>query len=123
MSELKITGKFHEKFPEKQATEKLKTRDFIIEVAGQYPSFPKFQAKNNVCDFLDAFNEGDEVEVSFNLNGRYYTKDGEQRHFTTVEAWKIQKVGASKPTTATAQLPPVQAQAPAPAGVGDDLPF
>jgi len=127
MSEpFKKRGTIVEIYDEHQVSPTFKTRDFVIETQDQYPKPVKFTAKQAVCDFLDSFKIGDEVEVCFDLDGRPYQSKkviGQTEYFTTVVAWKIQKVGASKPTTTQiATPPPPPAEAPA-SGGQDDLPF
>lgn len=131
MSEpFKKRGTIVEIYDEHQVSPTFKTRDFVIETQDQYPKPVKFTAKQAVCDFLDSFKIGDEVEVCFDLDGRPYQSKkviGQTEYFTTVVAWKIQKVGASKPTTqaATRQIAPeIAKEIEAPASGGqDDLPF
>lgn len=43
---------------------------------------------------INGFKEGDEVEVEYNLRCRWWKED---RYFTTLDAWKVTKVGAGKP--------------------------
>ena len=68
------------------------------------------------------FQEGQSVEVSFNVEGREYTdkNTGEIKHFNSLTAWRIEAAVAPMPAT-----PPVgQAATLAAAPVDDEsLPF
>lgn len=68
-----------------QVTEKLRKRELILEVSGQYPQYLKFEAKNDKCEMLDNFRKGQSVDISFNLNGRLYKDTA----FNSLDIWKI----------------------------------
>ena len=41
-------------------------------------------------------NQMDQIEVSFNIRGREWTSpQGEVKYFNTLEAWRIEKMGAA----------------------------
>lgn len=127
MSEtFKIKGRLIAKEATVQVTETFKKREFVIEVVNerneQYNDLIKFQLSQNNCDKIAGFGQNAEIEVSFNIRGRKFEKDGKVSYFTTLEAWKIDGVGATQPaaTTAPAKQP---APAPAPTEESDDLPF
>ena len=79
-----------------QVSEKFSKREFVItDTSGMYPQDIMFQSTQDKCSLLDAFQQGDQVEVSFNLRGREWTSpQGEVKYFNTLEAWRIEKVGA-----------------------------
>ena len=58
----------------------------------------EFGGKN--CAKLDAYKVGDMVTVSFNLQGSWYVKDGEQRNFTRVVGYDVQPYGKKPPVQA-----------------------
>lgn len=109
-------------------SDKFQTRNFVIETPGEYPQLIQFQAVNERCGILDNFQQGQLIEVSFDLRGREWNG----RYITNLNAWKIQSV--SNPVQQT-KLPPPDAtrttQQPANdpfptykgAGGEDDLPF
>lgn len=116
-----LTGKLRVKQQTQQVTDTFKKREFVItDESSQYPQHVLFQLIQDKCELLDAYNEGDEVKVSFNLRGREWTnpKDGQVRFFNSLDAWKIEGVGmptgAPMPETA---MPQDLNEAP------DDLPF
>lgn len=78
-----------------QVSEKFSKREFVVtESTGMYPQDILFQATQDKCSLLDAVQQGDNVEVSFNLRGREWTSpQGEVKYFNTLDAWRIEKVG------------------------------
>lgn len=87
------TGSLKEKHDAVQVTEKLLTRLFVIEKQGKYPELYAFQLINDRCDIIDAFDDGQEIEVSFNIKCREW----QTKYFTNLDAWKIQPAGTSQP--------------------------
>jgi len=106
-----------------QVTDKFSKREFVIEdSSSMYPQQIMFQSVQDKCAMLDGYQEGSNVEVSFNLRGREWTSPtGEVKYFNTLDAWRIEEVGAMIPQAApTANAP----SKPTPQGaVDDDLPF
>lgn len=82
-----------------QVSEKFSKREFVVtDTTSMYPQDIMFQATQDKCSMLDAVQQGDQVEVSFNLRGREWTSpQGEVKYFNTLEAWRIEKVGAAAP--------------------------
>lgn len=69
-------------------------RNFVLTIDGStpYPQFVEFQLTQDKCLLLDQFNEGDELNVQFNLRGREWNGAQGVQYFTTLEAWRITKV-------------------------------
>ena len=82
-----------------QVSEKFSKREFVVtDTTSMYPQDISFQATQDKCSMLDAVQVNDQVEVSFNLRGREWTSpQGEVKYFNTLEAWRIEKVGAAMP--------------------------
>jgi hypothetical protein len=80
-----------------QISEKFAKREFVVtDASSMYPQDILFQATQDKCSLLDGVQPNDQVEVSFNLRGREWTSpQGEVKHFNTLEAWRIDKVGAT----------------------------
>ena len=80
------------KTPEQKVSEKFRKRDFVLtDNASQYPQFISFQLVQDRCSLLDAFQEGQEIRVFFNLRGREWrAPSGEVKYFNTLEAWKLE---------------------------------
>lgn len=78
-----------------QVSEKFSKREFVVtDTTSMYPQDISFQATQDKCSMLDAIQQNDQVEVSFNLRGREWTSpQGEVKYFNTLEAWRIEKVG------------------------------
>ena len=107
-----LTGELIRIFETKQVSEKFALREFVIETKEQYPQSIVLQVSQEKCKILDNYKLGDIVQVSINVRGRKWTdKDGKDRFFNTLEAWKISNESATSN--------PV----PTPATKKDDLPF
>ena len=115
-----------------QVSEKFSKREFVVtESTGMYPQDILFQSTQDKCALLDAVQVGDQVEVSFNLRGREWTSpQGEVKYFNTLEAWRIEKVGAAAPQGMPQGGPSAMNLDPIPASpamstesADDDLPF
>lgn len=117
--ELTVTGKIVDINPTVQVSERFKKRTFALDITEEvngnsYANFALLQASQNKCEVLDHYKIGDAVKVSFNIRGSKYEKDGKTNYFTTLDAWKIEKVGAQP------QQAPQQGYSQ---GVSDDTPF
>jgi single-strand DNA-binding protein len=90
-------------------------REFVLQIPdGNYSEKPKFELIKDKCTLLDAYAEGQEITVSFNLRGREYQgKDGKTMYFTNLQAWKIEGSAGQAPV-------PVNYQAD---DSDNDLPF
>lgn len=85
MSSFTVKGKLHKVFETERKSDKLEIRDFVIKTDEQYPQYIKFQLMNDKTSQVDPFNEGQNIEVSFNLRGR----ESEGKFFTNLQAWKV----------------------------------
>ncbi len=104
-----ITGKLYRKFATEAKSERFKTREFVLEIMdGSYAQMIKFQLVQDRCDVLDAFNEGEELKVDFDLRGREW----QGKFFSTLNAWRIQR--ATGATAAPAPSAPATANTPSP---------
>lgn len=92
-------------------TETFSVREFVIEIAGdRFSDFVKFQLSNDKCALLDSFQLGDLMEVSFNVRGRKWEKDGKVTYFNSLDAWRMKKAdgtGASAQADMGHMAPPV----------------
>ena len=122
-----VVGKLYKKFNTENKTQTFRAREFVIEIPdGNYPQFIKFQLVQDRCGILDAYQEGDEIKVFFDLRGREWN----EKFFTNLNAWRIEKTSAE---AAAPQAPPAPAaDAPFPDASeepsqqvieDDDLPF
>ncbi|MFI5148913.1 MAG: DUF3127 domain-containing protein [Bacteroidia bacterium] len=119
-----ITGTLKVKSNEQQVSEKFKKREFVLtDNSSQYPQHISFQLTQDKCSLIEAYKPGDEIKVFFNLRGREWKspKDGEIKYFNSLEAWKIERVGASSSSSAPVSEPDVTSFS---AAEGEnDLPF
>lgn len=89
----KITNKLEIESGTSKAGKDWKKQSFIIDTGSQYNPEICFQLfGEEKIEILTAFNEGEEVEVSFNLSSREYNG----RYFHNVDAWRIEKLNTSE---------------------------
>lgn len=106
-----VKGLLHSKAEAVQVSEKFKKRDFVIQVAGEYPQFIALQLSQDKCGLIDNVIIGQEINCHINLRGRLWTDPkGVEKCFNTLETWKIE-TGAA------------QVETPANGKSEDDLPF
>ena len=106
MSSFEVKGKLLVKYNTQQVTERFKKREFVVEIpSGNFAEQVKFQLTQDKCDLLDRYQEGDEINVFFNLKGKPYTKDGVTTYFNNLDAWRLDSVKESK--TKDADEPPL----------------
>ncbi len=125
----KAEGKIVKIFDAESKSASFTAREFVIEVAdGQYPQMVKFQLVQDKCGLVDGYNEGEEIEVDFDLRGREWN----EKYFTNLQAWKITRAGegggsqgggASTSQSSSAPAPVAAAASAAAADFDDDIPF
>jgi hypothetical protein len=109
-----------------QISEKFSKREFVVvDDTNMYPQDIMFQLTQDKCNLIDSLVIGDEVEVSFNLNGREWVNPkGESKFFNTLDVWKISKIGSNAVKDAQGQgFEPKASVMPIAEEVNDDLPF
>jgi len=80
----------------KQITDTFQKREFVVtDSSGEYAQHILLQLVKDRCALLDQYKVGEEVEVSYFLNGREWTnpKDNSIRYFNSLDAWKIDYAG------------------------------
>ena len=111
--ELKVIGDVQ------QVSDSFKKREFVVvDASGQYAQTISFQAVQDRVDLLNNMKVGDNVEVTFFLRGREWTnpKDNTVRYFNSLDALKIEPIGAGgSPSSTTAETFVAEGD--------DDLPF
>lgn len=90
---MQVHGQLHHIGSTQQITDNFSKREFILitDQQTQYPQFIKMEVSNQKMVLLDKFQEGENVSVDFNLQGRL-DKRNENNAFNTLSAWKIEKV-------------------------------
>lgn len=128
----KLSGTLKVKNDTVQVSEKFSKREFVLtDASSMYPQDIMFQLTQDKCSLIDAANVGDQIEVSFNLRGREWTSPaGEVKYFNTLEAWRIEKMGAGAGAGMPQSGPSAMNLDPIPsnpastaASDDDDLPF
>lgn len=94
-----LTGKLVEKFDTLQISDNFRKREFIIETIDSrngtdYTDYIKFQLVKDKCGVLDNFDIDEEVKVNFNIRGRKFEKEGKLNYYTSLEAWKLERMVA-----------------------------
>lgn len=120
-----VTGTIKEVFTEQQVNDRFKKREFVITVtASQYPQYIIFQLTQDKCSLIDPFQVGEEIRVHFNLRGREWKdREGKIRYFNSLEAWKLEKAGATSPTQNPSQTQDSVPESFSNKTADDDLPF
>jgi Domain of unknown function (DUF3127) len=97
MSKFELAGTVIEIFPAQTFGKGFKKREFVLEVGDKYPQKIIFQLVQEKCNIIDSYSVGDQITVSFNINGRDWTdKLGTVKYFNSLEAWKIVGEGRGK---------------------------
>lgn len=101
-------------------------RDFVVRTEEQYPQDVKFTLVKEKVDFLDAFQEGQALTVSFDIRGREYNGN----YYVDLNAWRLtaaEGAAPSAPAAATNDAPKPLPEVPSMPASGaadeDDLPF
>jgi len=83
-----------------------KKRELVVTTNEQYPQNILIEFAQDKCNLLDNFQEGQEVKVSINLQGREWVNpQGETKYFNSIQGWKIDKEESnttSNPTSSRA---------------------
>lgn len=91
---MKIIGTIHEIEQTEEVSASFRKRLFVLEHAEnpQYPQFILFELVQDCVSLLDDINVGQEVEVSFNIKGRKWSKSGERiKYINSLHAYRIDK--------------------------------
>ena len=119
------TGKIHERGPIAEGTSQNGSRwqrmTLVLDIPlGNYSKKMAFQVMTGNVPAVMAFNEGDKVEVSWDVYSREWTnKEGVRSWFTSVELRSIKSAGMPENVATIASEPIDEAGAPQ----DNDLPF
>jgi hypothetical protein len=93
---MQVAGKIVAIMPTQVVSEKFSKREFVVETPSQYSQQILFQLTQDKCSLLDGLQVGQEVDVHLNIRGKSWTNpQGEVKYFNTLEAWKIDVLGAT----------------------------
>ena len=115
MSEtLNITGKVKVIMDEVSFPSGFSKREFVVTIDedSKYPQDIKLELVKDKCSLLDAVNEGDTVDVGYNLQGNEYNG----KYYPTLRAWKINCLEAGAEAGSSGGQ-----EAPSPEAVKDDM--
>ena len=95
-------------------------QEFVIETAGEYPKKVCLESWGDRTRTVKTLKEGEKITVSFEPSSREFN----ERWFTNLRAWKIDKAGGggAKPTP-EAPPPAFDNETPPPPTEENDLPF
>lgn len=81
-------------------TKNFTKREVILTIPdGKYPQTVAFEFQGERSEMPDKYNEGDEVNITFDLRGREHAASG--RVYNTLNAWRITSLGGNGGRTAT----------------------
>ena len=130
---MEIKGKIKKISETVQISDRFRKREFVVEYSNNpdYPQPIQFELVQDRCELLDSFQEGQEVEVHFDLRGREWTSpQGQVKYFNSLQAWKlVAEQDEVKPPTEDFQnsgkSEPLQQEKPGwlDSDAADDLPF
>jgi hypothetical protein len=113
-----------------QATATFKKRELVLEIVdGEYANVAVFEATQDRCDDLDAFQVGQLVNVGFYFSGNSKPwndpKTGKDRYFNSLKIANIKMVGDSQaaPAAPAFEPPPMPALSEGGAIEDSDVPF
>ncbi|MFN0048196.1 MAG: DUF3127 domain-containing protein [Cytophagales bacterium] len=95
MNQFKITGKFLGHSLIKEIGEKkTKVRNFWLDITtdANYPNTPQFDLIGDKCVLTDNIKAGDQIVLSFNINGRKWEKEGKKGVNINLGVYKIEKM-------------------------------
>ncbi len=123
--QFELTGTLKLKKDEQKVSDTFKKREFVVtDNTTNYPQHILFQLKQDKCRLLDDFNPGDNVKVGFFISGREWQKDGVVKYFTSLDAWRLDRVDGGNSSSGSQQSSSYATEAALPAAEEqDDLPF
>ena len=85
-----------------QISDRFRKREFVVEYSSNpvYPQVIQFEMVQDRCELLDKHQDGQLVEIHFDLRGREWKNpQGDTKYFNTLQAWKIVPLERQKDTT------------------------
>ncbi len=93
---LEIKGRIVRIFDAESVSPTFTVRKFWVEHGDtSFPQINEFQLTQDYCSLLDKYNIGNVVTVKYNLRGKTYAEG--QKVFNSLNAWKIEGIGAQQP--------------------------
>ena len=91
MSELIISGTVTGMVGPKNVNDKTEVTNFYLVTDGQYSQTHEFTLFNERKNLLNGFNQGDRVDVFFNIN----TREHQGRYYHSLIPYKIERQGSA----------------------------
>jgi len=88
MSQYELTGKIKLIQDPQSFASGFTKRQFVVTTEGKYPQDVALEFVKDHCVKLDAFKEGNEVKVAFDIRGNEYNG----KYYVQLSAWKIEKI-------------------------------
>lgn len=85
-----LSGSVKLTFPEQTFSSGFNKREFVITTKDKFPQEVKFECLKDKVELVNKLKEGDEVKVSFDVNGREW----QGKYFVNLVAWKIESAGS-----------------------------
>jgi hypothetical protein len=101
MSDAKVRGIVHVIEETKSFGQKgFRKRLLVLEQNGRFPNYIPIDFTGDNCDSIDSLKVGDEIEVTYRLNGRKWQRDpsSEVKFFLNAEATGFRVVGGKSGT-------------------------
>jgi hypothetical protein len=121
---MELIGSLLKKFDTQNVSSTFKKREFVLNTdeASKYPQPLLIQLTQDKVNLIDSFNEGDQLKVQINLQGKsWLNPQGELKYFNSITAWRIERIGqAQVPASQEQQWRPDSPNVPS---GSDDLPF
>lgn len=120
-----IEGKIHQVNDVQTFDSGFSKREFVVETIDQYPQMIKFELLKDKTNLTDSFNQGDSINVHFDIRGNEY----QGKYYVNLVCWKVEQPQAANaggpPPQQAYQQPPQQQggyQQPAPAQPAQNTP-
>lgn len=124
----KVIGKVHKILELETFSSGFQKQSLVIETIGDYPQKIIIEFLKDKIELLDNLKLGEEIEISYNLNGREWTNpQGEVKYFNSITGWRVEAAGEQSPSkkipTATASEAFPEKSNPFAEDEDDTLPF
>ncbi len=101
-----------------------KKREIVVTTDDQYPQHIMIEFVQDKTALLDAFKEGQDVKIAFNLRGReWINPEGVAKYFNSLSGWRIEAAQSSTPPPMTPPENLEQVDPKSDSNESDDLPF
>ena len=128
---MELSGTIKKIFDVQEITATFKKREVVITTEDQYPQSIIIEFTQDKTADLDAFKEGDKVQININIRGReWINPEGTAKYFNSIQGWRISNLEQAAPAAPSAPantMPPEASYSQDLKADGgektDDLPF